>query len=71
MRVSYHAGERFLQRVLKLKNYTKMQILDAMKWIEKDISNIDYRYANFALPSFPSHRCIVVNHTLVTIVPKR
>jgi hypothetical protein len=70
MRISYHAGERLLQRVFELKDYTKKHVLNAIKWLEKDISNIEYRNANFVLPSFPQYRCIVVNNTLVTIIPK-
>ncbi|RLA75107.1 MAG: hypothetical protein DRG30_04790 [Epsilonproteobacteria bacterium] len=70
MRVSYHAGERFLQRVFKFTDYTKKHVLNAMKLIEKDISHIEYRNANFVLPSFPNYRCIVADNTLVTIIPK-
>ncbi|MEA3491484.1 MAG: hypothetical protein U9R27_06255 [Campylobacterota bacterium] len=70
MRVSYHAGERFLQRVFKFRDYTKKQVLNAMKLIERDISHIEYRHSNFVLPSFPNYRCIVADNTLVTIVPK-
>ena len=71
MRVTYHAGERFLQRVLNFKEYTKKQVFNAIKLIEKDISNIEYRNANFVLPSFPNYKCVVANKALVTIVPKR
>jgi len=71
MRVSYHAGERFLQRVFHFTEYTKKQVFNAMKLLEKDIANIEYRQANFVLPSFPDYRCVVADNTLVTIIPKR
>ena len=71
MKVSYHAGERFLQRVLKFTHYTKKQVINAIKLIEKDIDNIEYRNANFVLPSFPEYKCVIANNTLVTIIPKR
>ena len=71
MRVSYHAGERFLQRVFNFKDYTKKQVTNAIKLIEKDISNIEYHSSNFVLPSFPNYRCVVADNTLVTIIPKR
>jgi len=70
MRVSYHAGERFLQRVFNFRDYTKRQVLNAIKLIEKDISDIQYHNSNFVLPSFPKYRCVVVEDTLVTIIPK-
>ncbi len=71
MRVSYHAGERFLQRVFQFKEYTKKQVINAMQLIEKDISNIQYRSSHFVLPSFPNYQCVVSDNTLVTIIPKR
>jgi len=69
-KVSYHAGERFLQRVFNFTNYTKKQVLNAIKLIEKDIANIEYHSSNFVLPTFPSYRCVIVDNTLVTIIPK-
>jgi len=71
MKVTYHAGERFLQRVLNFTNYTTQQVINAIKLIEKDIKTIEYRNSNFVLPSFPEYRCIIANNTLVTIIPKR
>ena len=71
MKVSYHASERFLQRVFKFKEYTQKQVLSAMRLIEKDISDIEYHGSRFVLPSFPNYRCVVEGDTLVTIIPKR
>ena len=70
-KISYHAGERFLQRVFKLKKYTKEQVKKAIKTIKEDIANIEYRNSNFILPSFPKFKCVVAyDKTLVTIIPK-
>jgi hypothetical protein len=71
MRVTYHAGERLLQRVFQFTTYTKKQIYDAIHLIERDIRDIQYigrRY--LLLPSFPGFYAVVNGDTLVTIVPK-
>ncbi len=70
MNVTYHAGERFLQRVFNLTTYTAKQVLNAMKLIERDIVNVHHRSKNFVLPSFPAYNCIVKENALVTIIPK-
>ncbi len=70
MNVTYHASERFLQRVFNLTNYTKGQVFNAMKLIECDIKNVQHRSKNFILPSFPAFNCIVKENALVTIIPK-
>ncbi len=70
MYITYHASERFLQRVFHLTNYTKQQVLNAMKLIERDIKNVHNRGKNFILPSFPAYNCIVKENALVTIIPK-
>ncbi len=70
MNVTYHAGERFLQRVFNLTKYTTKQVRNAMKLIENDIQNIHHRSKNFILPSFPEFTCIVKENALVTIIPK-
>jgi len=68
--VTYHAGERFLQRVFHLTSYTRQQVYKAMELIECDIQNIEHRSKNFILPSFPQYYCIVKEKALVTIIPK-
>jgi len=70
LKITYHAAERFLQRVFEFKSYTIFDIKKAMKLISKDISNVHHRNKSFVLPSFPSFNCIVVDNTLVTIIPK-
>ena len=70
MNVTYHAGERFLQRVFNLTKYTKKQVYSAMKLIESDILHVQHRSKNFVLPSFPEFNCIVKENALVTIIPK-
>ena len=72
MRITYHAGERFLQRVFSLTSYSKEQIVNAMKLLERDLANLQTRNRNrVVLPSFPDYHGVFREDTLVTIVPKR
>lgn len=70
IKVTYHAGERFLQRVFQMTRYTKRQVIQAIKLIEKDIKDVQNRGKSFVLPSFPKFSCIVKDNALVTIIPK-
>jgi hypothetical protein len=68
--ITYHAAQRFLQRVLNFTNFTNKEIRNAIELISKDIQYIHHRNKNFILPSFPNFNCIVKNNTIVTIIPK-
>jgi len=70
MHITYHAAERFLQRVFHFSTYTKSEIFKAIKLISKDIADVDHRSKNFILPSFPEYNCIVKENAIVTIIPK-
>lgn len=70
LRVTYHAGERFLQRVFDVSSYTMQEVKNAMRLISKDIKDVQHNCLSFPLPSFPSHRAIVKNGALVTIIAK-
>ncbi len=72
MRVTYHAGERLLQRVFQFATYSKKQIHDAVRLIERDVRDVQYRNKKrFILPSFPDFYAVVVEDHLVTVIPKR
>ncbi len=72
MRVTYHAGERLLQRVFQFANYSKKQIHDAVRLIERDVCDVQYRNKKrFTLPSFPDFYAVVVEDSLVTVIPKQ
>jgi len=70
MHITYHAAERFLQRVFHTTSYTKTEINKAIKLISKDIADVHHRSKNFVLPSFPQYNCIVKENAIVTIIPK-
>jgi nucleoid DNA-binding protein len=68
--ISYHAGERFLQRVLGVTKYTKKDIFYAIQLISNDIKNIVTNRKRFILPSFPKFNVVVKDKTIVTIIKK-
>jgi len=69
-KVSYHAGERFLQRVLGVYEYSKKDVINAINMIKTDIMNIVSPKQRFILPSFNKFNVVVENNTVVTVVPK-
>ena len=70
MHITYHAAERFLQRVFHLTSYTQVEVYRAMKLISQDIADVHHRSKNFILPSFPEFNCIVKENAIVTVIPK-
>ena len=71
LKITYHAAERFLQRVFEFTSYTKDEVYRAMQLIAKDVVNIEHRGKSFVLPTFPNFVAIVKENALVTILPKR
>jgi len=71
MKVTFHAGERFLQRVLKMTRYSKQHILNAMELIKKDIKDLEVNGARFVLPTFPQYIAVVRDNHIVTIINKK
>jgi hypothetical protein len=72
MKITYHAGERFLQRVLGFTSYSKMHIRNAIHLLERDLYNLQLRNkSRVILPSFPDFYGVFIENTLVTVIPKR
>ena len=72
MKITYHASERFLQRVLNFTSYSKKQVSNAMQLLERDLFDIELRNkSRVILPSFPNFHGVFVENTLVTVIPKR
>jgi nucleoid DNA-binding protein len=69
-KVTYHAGQRFLERVMGLNSYTKKDVIDAINIIRADIYNIVTSKKRFILPSFPKFNLVVRDNTIVTLIPK-
>lgn len=72
MKVSVHAGERFLQRVMKKKQYNCFDVNRAIEFLEKLLRDVvPNSYAmEFALPCFESYRVIYREGSVITIIPK-
>ena len=72
MKVSVHAGERFLQRVMKKSQYTSMDIDFSIRYLEKLFKDIvPNSYARpFIIPGFENYRAIYRENTVITIIPK-
>lgn len=72
MKITYHAGQRFLQRVFKFTSCSQTQIVNAMKLLERDLFNVERRNkSRVILPSFPDFHGVFVENALVTVIPKR
>ena len=72
IKISKHAAERFLQRVMNKTSYTKRELFYAYKFLEAEIRGVEVaRYRDFfSLPSFKGYRALIIENTLVTIIPK-
>ena len=72
MKVSVHAGERFLQRVMNRSKYTLVDIDFAIRYLEKVFKDIvPSSYAkSFIIPGFENYRVIHRDNTVITIIPK-
>jgi len=71
MHITYHAGERFLQRVFGWSTYTKKEVIRAMKLLKRDLQDIQSSRGKIILPTFPDYYGITKKGALVTIIPKR
>jgi len=72
MQITYHAGQRFLQRVFEFTSCSRDQVTNAMKLLERDLYNLQLRNkSRVVLPSFPNFYGVFIENTLVTVIPKR
>lgn len=72
MRVTFHAAQRFVERVLKMNYFSNEEIARAKTYLEmltKDIVPSSYA-KRFVLPGFESYSCIYYENTIVTVIPK-
>lgn len=72
MQISFHAGERFLQRVMSKTSYTNEDVFFAMRYVEKLLSNVvvNSPSKHFVLPGFENFKAVYKQNKIVTIVPK-
>lgn len=72
MKVSIHAGERFLERVMSKKSYSRFDVKLAVRYLEKLLKDVmpSGRSVQFALPCFKNFRVVYREGCVVTIIPK-
>ncbi len=72
MKVSIHAGQRFLERVMTKVDYTCFDVDFAIEYLEKILRDVvpTSRSTRFVLPGFENFRVIYREGSVVTIIPK-
>ena len=72
MKITKHAAQRFLERVMSKETYTCLDIDFAMRFLEKTLRDVVPTgcATSFALPSFENYRVIYKEGRVITIVPK-
>lgn len=73
MKVSIHAGQRFLERVMSKTSYTPFDINFAIGYLEKLLADVVIigKSKHFVLPCFHDFKVVYADGTVVTIIPKR
>jgi hypothetical protein len=73
MHITYHAAERFIQRVLEQTEYTKKDVYKVINYLNRVFVNIvpNSRYKKLPVPGFEKlFYAIYKENTIVTIIPK-
>lgn len=72
MKVTYHATQRFLERVCNKARYTKEEFHETKKQLEELFENmIPGSYARpFSLPGYKGFKVIHQENTVITIIEK-
>ncbi|MDQ7060899.1 MAG: hypothetical protein Q9M43_07060 [Sulfurimonas sp.] len=72
MKVSVHAGERFLERVMMKKKYTVIDVDFAMNFLANIFKDIVPNAVNkhIVIPGFEKYKAVYCQNTIVTIIPK-
>lgn len=72
MRISYHAAQRFLERVINPKTFSKEDVYHAQAYLQrllKDVVINSYK-KKFVIPEFQHFLGVYQENVLVTIIPK-
>ena len=72
MKVSIHAGQRFLERVMTKTNYTCFDVNRAIEFLERSLKDVvpNSRSMRFVLPGFEKFSVIYREGHVITIIPK-
>ena len=73
MKVSIHAGQRFLERVMTKKTYSCFDVNFAIEYLEKILQDVvpTGKSTHFALPGFEDFKVVYTDGSVITIIPKR
>ncbi len=72
MKVSIHAAERFLQRVISKADYSCFDVNMAITYLENVLKDVVPRgnTTQFVLPGFENFRVVYRQNSVITIIPK-
>ena len=72
MKISIHAAQRFLERVMSKKSYTCIDVDFAVGFLEKSLKDVipTGHKKQFVIPGFENYRAVYCQNTIVTIIPK-
>jgi hypothetical protein len=72
MKVSIHAGQRFLERVMSKREYSCFDINMAIEYLEKLLKDVvpTGKSTQFALPCFENFKVVYADGCVLTILPK-
>lgn len=72
MQISYHAAERFLERVMVKTQYTHNDVEFAMRYLQKLLRDVVIvgTVKHFVLPGFENFKAVYKQNMVVTIIPK-
>lgn len=72
MKISVHAGQRFLERVMTKEIYSCFDVNFAIEYLEKLLINVvpTSRSTQFVLPGFENFKVVYRDGSVITIIPK-
>ncbi len=72
MKVSAHAAQRFLERVMGKSTYTCIDVDFAIRYLEKILSTVvpNSNNKHFVIPGFENFKVVHRENTAITIIPK-
>ena len=72
MKITLHAAERFLQRIMHKVEFSMQDVTYAKEYLERAMNNVvvtSYR-RNVVIPGFENYLGIYQENALITIIPK-
>ena len=70
MKITKHAVERFLQRVMKKSHYDQSEFMKAYKFLKKSFINVVTHRHFIPLPKIKGYIAIIRENVVVTIIEK-